>query len=272
MDRERGRGRLASAIGPIAVGLLAGSLSGLFGVGGGILIVPGLVLLLHMEQRLAHGTSLGAAIPISLSAVIGFTIAGKVDWAAAAPIVAGAIVGAIIGTRALRTMSTRALQITFSAAMLATAIRMMVDVTDPTGRGELDMAMVVGMVLVGLLAGTLAGLLGVGGGIVIVPALVILFGFPSAVAKGTSLAVIVPTAVAGTAQNARHGTIDVRVAMLVGLSGVASAFAASALSVNLDQDLSNQLFAILLALVSIRMGVTAIRGPARERVDVGLEP
>jgi uncharacterized membrane protein YfcA len=260
-----------SVWGSLAVGLVAGFLSGTFGIGGGILIVPGLVMM-GMGQRRAHGTSLGAAIPISLSAVIGFAVADKVDWAAAAPITAGAVVGALIGTRALRRLSTRALRLVFTAALLATAVRMLMQVGDGAGRGEVELWMVGALLLLGLVAGILAGLLGVGGGIVIVPVMVILFALPSAVAKGTSLAVIVPTAMVGTLENLRHRNIDVRASALVGIGGVASAFAASLVSVNLDSDVSNDLFAALLVLISVRMGVTAIRGRSREPVDLPAEP
>jgi uncharacterized protein len=271
MGQEAGAGRSTSLWGPLAVGVVAGFLSGMFGIGGGILIVPGLVML-GMGQRRAHGTSLGAAIPISLSAVIGFAVADKVDWAAAAPIAAGAVVGALIGARALRRLSTEALRVAFTAALLATAVRMLVQVGDGAGRGEVEVWMVAALLLLGLVAGILAGLLGVGGGIVIVPVLVILFALPSAVAKGTSLAVIVPTAMVGTLQNLRHRNIDVRASLLVGIAGVASAFAASLVSVNLDSNLSNDLFAVLLVLISVRMGVTAIRGRSREPVDLPAEP
>ena len=66
---------------PIAVvGLLAGFLAGLFGVGGGILIVPGLVLAAHMTQRLAHGTSLAAVVPISVASLITYAAHDNVDW------------------------------------------------------------------------------------------------------------------------------------------------------------------------------------------------
>jgi len=57
---------------PIAIGLVAGLISGSFGVGGGIIIVPGLVLFLHFTQRLSHGTSLLAIMPIAAAGVIGF--------------------------------------------------------------------------------------------------------------------------------------------------------------------------------------------------------
>lgn len=236
-----------------ALGLAAGFLSGLFGVGGGILIVPVLVLVLHLNQRLAHGTSLGAVLPIAMSGVIGYGVEGEVDWPVALALIVGAIVGAVIGTHALHVLPVRVLAYAFAIVMLVSAVRLLVDDADATGRGDLDAVMAVGLVLIGLLAGTLAGLLGVGGGVVMVPAQIILFGIPSAVAKGTSLAVIIPTSVVATQRNLQNRNFDTPVAVAVGLSGVVSAFAASQISVGLDEDVSNGLFAALLAIVAVRM-------------------
>ena len=78
-----------------AVGVLAGFLSGLFGVGGGILIVPGLLLVAKMEQKNAHGTSLGATLPISAASLLTYWNHGNVNWAVALPLAIGAILGAI---------------------------------------------------------------------------------------------------------------------------------------------------------------------------------
>ena len=80
--RVNGRRRAAGRL--VVVGLAAGFLSGLFGVGGGVLMVPGLVLVLGMGQRLAHGTSLAAIVPIAVAGVAGYALAGEVDWLAAA--------------------------------------------------------------------------------------------------------------------------------------------------------------------------------------------
>ena len=68
------------------------------------------------------------------------------------------------------------------------------------------------LVAVGVVAGTLSGLLGVGGGVVTIPALVLLLGVPAAVAKGSSLAVIIPTAVVGTRRNVARDNADLRTA------------------------------------------------------------
>jgi uncharacterized protein len=242
--------RLLASLG---VGLLAGGLSGLFGVGGGILIVPGLVLFLYMGQRLAHATSLAAIIPIAASAVAGYALEGSIDWPAAAWLAVGAAVGAVLGARALQRLSEQALRRTFAGFLLVSALALLLHLSDGTGRGELGPALAAGLLVAGILSGVLAGLLGVGGGIVIVPTLILLFSLPNAVAKGTSLVVILPTAVAGTLHNVRKRAADLVTAAWVGLGGVIAAFAASLLSVRLDPRISSVLFAVLLVAVAARL-------------------
>jgi uncharacterized membrane protein YfcA len=241
------------------LGLVAGFLSGLFGVGGGILIVPVLVLFMGMDQRLAHGTSLAAVLPIAVSGVIGFALEDSVDWSVAAALTVGAMAGAVLGTHWLHKLPTHVLAYSFAAVLLLSAARLVLDNSEATGRSDLGWPSLAALVALGLLAGTLAGLLGVGGGVVMVPAMIILFGIPAAVAKGTSLAVIIPTSVVATVRNVRKRNADLAVAAAVGLAGVVSAFAASKVSVGLDEGTSNALFAALLTLVAIRMVVTTRR-------------
>lgn len=249
-----------------ALGLVAGFLSGLFGVGGGILIVPVLVLVMAMDQRLAHGTSLAAVLPIAVAGVIGFALEDSVDWPVSAALVAGAMIGAVIGTHWLHKLPAHVLAFAFAAVLFASAARLTLDHSDAAGRGPLGVVGVVGLVLLGLLSGTLAGLLGVGGGVVMVPAMIILFGVPAAVAKGTSLAVIIPTSVVATVRNARKDNADLPAAVAVGLAGVASAYVASQISVGLDESTSNTLFAVLLAVVASRMILTTRRDLAASAV------
>src|SRR4051794_36951242 len=94
----------------ISIGLLAGLLSGLFGVGGGTVIVPLLVLLLSFNQRLAAGTSLAAIVPTATVGVISYAVSGSVAWIPAIILAAGAVVGAQIGTRLLPRISQSALR------------------------------------------------------------------------------------------------------------------------------------------------------------------
>jgi uncharacterized protein len=250
---------------PVTVGVAAGALSGLFGVGGGILIVPGLLLLVHLAPRSAYGTSLAAVLPISVASLVGYWSAGKVDWIVALVLSVGSVAGAVVGTKLLRVLPQRAIAIGFIVLLLATAARLFTDQGTASGRADLDLVMVVSLVVTGVLTGILAGLLGVGGGVVMIPVMVLAFGIPPAIAKGTSVAVIIPTSVMGTWRNKRGGNTDLGIAALVGGAGVVSAYLMSQVSVGLDARLSNVLFAVLLAVVGLRMVFDVVSELSRER-------
>jgi uncharacterized membrane protein YfcA len=237
----------------VLVGLLAGFLSGRVGVGGGILIVPSLVLLLGFSQRLAHGTSLAAVLPIAIASLTTYAFEDKVDWKVGALLAVGAVVGAVVGTQLLRRLPHDTLAIAFAVLLVATAVRLLVDHSDAGGRGALHPATVLTLIVVGLITGVLAGLLGVGGGIFVVPAMVVGYGIPAAVAKGTSLAMIVPTSIMGTWRNRKNHNVDLRVAVTLGLAGVVSAFIGGKISVGMSEQTSNVLFALLLLFVATRM-------------------
>jgi uncharacterized membrane protein YfcA len=250
---DRRRAMSARTLRVVGVGLVAGFLSGIFGVGGGILIVPALVLLLGFDQRLAHGTSLAAVLPIAISSLTSYAIADEVDWTFGALLAVGAVMGAVIGTQILHRLPHDALAMAFAILLAATAIRLLFDHSEGTGRAALDAFGVAIVIVVGLVTGVLAGLLGVGGGIFVVPAMVVGFGIPAATAKGTSLFMIVPTSVMGTWRNRKKGNADLRVAVILGLAGVVSAFIGGKLSVGMSEALSNFLFALLLLFVAARM-------------------
>jgi uncharacterized membrane protein YfcA len=102
-----------------AIGLVGGGLSGLLGVGGGIVMVPLLVLWAGHAQRDAHAMSLGAIVPISLAGVITYSAAGELRWLEAAALAAGAIVGAWIGAGLLARLGERPLKLGFGTLLVA---------------------------------------------------------------------------------------------------------------------------------------------------------
>lgn len=108
----------------IALGLLAGTVGGLFGVGGGIIVVPGLVLWLMFSQHQASGTSVATIVASAGAALISFAIDGSVDWRAAVLVTVGAAVGAAIGTRILHLIPAKVLTRAFSVLILVAALRM----------------------------------------------------------------------------------------------------------------------------------------------------
>ena len=120
--------------------------------------------------------------------------------------------------------------------------------------------------LVGLVAGTLAALLGVGGGIIYVPAMVLLLGLSQHVAQGSSLAAIIPTAVVATLTNMRAGRVDKRAAVVVGLAGITAGVAGVQLALRIEGLVLQRMFAVLLVLVTIQMLLKVVRSSRQPAV------
>lgn len=112
---------------------------------------------------------------------------------------------------------------------------------------------VIGLVILGLFAGLLASALGIGGGIIFVPAFVSLFGFTQLEAQGTSLAIIVPTAIISTIGHARRGRVNWPVALIAGITGIGGALLGAEAAYALDEKTLQRIFALLLLALAVRM-------------------
>ena len=106
----------------VAIGLGGGLLSGLLGVGGGIIMVPLLVLWAAYPQRDAHAMSLGAIIPISIAGIAIYGVAGEVRYGTAIGLAAGSIVGARIGAGYLARIDERLLKVVFGVFLIGIAV------------------------------------------------------------------------------------------------------------------------------------------------------
>lgn len=110
----------------VALGLIAGAIGGLFGIGGGVIVVPGLVLWLKFDQYKASGTSVATIVASAGAALLTFSTDGSVDWRAAAIIAIGAVAGAAIGARILHLIPAHLLRRVFSAVLVVVAARMVI--------------------------------------------------------------------------------------------------------------------------------------------------
>ncbi len=247
----------------IAIGLAAGLMSGLFGVGGGTVIVPLLVLLARFDQRLAAGTSLGAIVPTATVGVISYALHDSVAWIPALILAAGAVIGAQIGTRLLPRLSVTALRWGFVGFLAVGIVMLFVVIPSRDAVLPLTPLVIAGLVGLGLVTGILAGLLGVGGGVVVVPALMLGFGASDLIAKGTSLLMMIPTAISGTVGNIRRGNIDLLAAGLVGVAACTTTALGAWIATLIDPFLGNVLFAIFLTFIAVQMALRAIRGRKR---------
>ena len=237
-----------------AIGCCVGFMSGLFGIGGGVLLVPAFVLLLKLQQKLAHGSALVAGVFLSFSGATLYVIGGNGNFAAAALVFIGSFTGVLIGTWLLKKIKILILMYVFLVVLVVTAVRLFIG-TDNEGAAydNLTLGLVLGFITTGLVAGTLSGLLGIGGGIIMVPTFILLFGFSAVVAKGTSLMVIVPTGTTGTLRNSKYGNINLRVGLFAGIGGIPMALFGAWVSSIMSEVLSEVLFGVLMVVVATNM-------------------
>jgi uncharacterized protein len=252
----------------IGLGVLIGVLLGLLGGGGSILAVPALVY--------GVGVPLAEAVPMSLL-VVGVSAAaallprlrhGQVRWAVAGIFGAAGAGAAFAGAAVNRLLDPRLVLIGFAALMVVAAVRMLREQSTVGGdcalpgggvnwRGCLPKAIGAGLVV-----GFLTGLFGVGGGFLIVPALVLLLGLPMTVATGTSLLIIVINSVAGFAAHAGDTALDYRLAAAFTLAAIAGSVPAAHLATRLPADRLRRWFAYLVLAVAAFVVVQTLVDPA----------
>jgi len=110
------------------------------------------------------------------------------------------------------------------------------------------------LIIIGLVAGMLGGMVGVGGGIVIVPALVFFLGFSQKMAQGTSLGILLlPVGLLGVWQFYKEGYVDLRVVLIISAGFFAGSYLGSKLALSLSQETVKKAFAILLIVVALKM-------------------
>jgi len=249
----------------LVVGLVAGVFSGLFGIGGGLVIVPVLVAVLGFELKEAVGTSLAALLPpVGIFAVLAYYRAGKLRIDTAAFIALGLIFGAIAGANIALNLPTTTLRQLYGIFLVYMSWRFI----EPRKlwaqyRGQAPAAPQAedkelnapwfGLVALGVVAGILSGMFGIGGGVVIVPALVAFLHFEQKRAVGTSLAVLLlPVSLGAVISYYQSGQLDIGVAVLVAIGLVFGAFGGAKLALNLPSATVKRLYGLFLLFVALR--------------------
>ena len=246
---------LAALFGALAIGLSLG----LLGSGGSILTVPVLHYLLGQPEQEAIAGSLLVVGIIALAAMVPHARAGQVDWRNVVRFGLPGMAGAWAGATAAHFVPGILQLAGFVAAMLAAAWRMAsttpVDAASGS-RGDRPLAVVAG----GFGVGALSGMVGVGGGFLIVPALVLLARVSLAQAVGTSLAVIAINATTGFARylgvlDAQGLTLDWGALLLVAGVGIVGSQLGHRIGRRLPQRVVRRTFALVLVLVAVAMTV-----------------
>jgi uncharacterized membrane protein YfcA len=260
-------------------GLGAGAFGGLLGLGGGILIVPLLTLGFGVSLTAAVGTSLVCVIATSAGAAAVNVRAGRADVRLGMLLAAGTVVGALTGGLVAGLLPERLLAGLFALLLAYTAISMgrglfgrakpwavgaaAVDPALPDGPGApayrgRHLGPAVGA---SVLAGNVSGLLGVGGGVVMVPLMHLGMRAPLAVATATSNFMMGLTAAAGGYAYLFRGDVDPRLAAPIVLGVAAGAWLQARVASRVPVRLLRAVFVLVLAYVTVEMAVRAIGAP-----------
>lgn len=240
----------------LALGALIGLLLGLLGAGGSILAVPALVYGLGLEVQQAIPISLIVVASASAVGVLPKIRAGQVRWRMAAIFAAAGIPAAVVGSAISRHLPQPVVLAGFAVVMVVAGIRMLADQGATGTACKIEAGRVnwrrcaPRSIGAGLLVGLLTGLFGVGGGFLIVPALVVMLGVEMSAAIGTSLVIIIANSAAGIVSHLQSISIDWRVTAAFVAAAMVTSLTAGHVGTKTDTTRLQRWFAYLVLAVA----------------------
>ncbi len=246
------------------LGVCAGIMSGMFGIGGGIIMVPALIAFFGMDILNANATSLAAMLlPVGLLGVFAYHKAGLIQVRDALWISLGLLAGSFFGAELAVTLNVKILSKLYAAILLYVAIGYM-DIpkmlakkqtsTENTPKSEAVHYYFWQFILLGLAAGVFAGMFGKGGGLVIVPMLIKFFKYDAKAASATSLAALqLPVGLPSVIVYAQAGYLNWANAALIALGIVFGVFFGTKLVLKLNSNTFKKIYAVFLLGVAVYM-------------------
>ncbi|MFM9965094.1 MAG: sulfite exporter TauE/SafE family protein [Planctomycetaceae bacterium] len=274
---------------PLGIGVASGLLAALCGVGGGIIMVPAFVILLKVSQKVATATSMAVIVPTAIAATVRHVWNDFVDWEVVVLTASSATVVSFFAADYVKKLGNETLTRLFAVVILVVGVKMLAfpetnrrPAPSAVAAQQADASVVkltassperhkakaiadryMLPLLIGTASGLLAALCGVGGGIIMVPAFVMLLsGFDQTLATGTSMAVIVPTAIAATSRHIINKLVDWRVFATTAISATLVSFVAADSVKSLGNDTLTRVFAVVIVLVGVKMLISPGTKPA----------
>ncbi|GAB4457591.1 MAG: sulfite exporter TauE/SafE family protein [Elainellaceae cyanobacterium] len=263
------------------VGTVTGTLSGLLGIGGGLIMVP-ILTFFGLPLVQATATSLVGVLLSALSGSYQNLRTGNLNWRVSLLLALFGIVTAQVGARLGDRLPDASLSLAFAALLLVTIYLMDLrrklaqkerqqqssapevapDSLSPSPSLPLSSSSTAlpPIAGIGLLAGVLSGLFGVGGGVVMVPLQTLFLGETIKSAVRTSLGAIVPIAISGLAQHAYNDNVLWVAGLCLGLGGIVGAQAGTRLLPKLSDQTVNRLFKSFLIALAVYMTVRGVKG------------
>lgn len=244
-----GLGKFKSLI----IGLVSGAFGGLVGLGGGVIMIPLMTRFYGLNQHQAHGTSLAALVFTGLSGAVTYYLNGSVDVVGAAMLAATAMFTASLGALFANALPEWKLKGAFGVFLiLVSALLLLKPYYAQSGGAATGGAKVAILLASGVVSGFFAGLMGVGGGSIMVPAMVLLVGFSQHMAQGTSLLAMVPAGASGAYTHWRLGNVVTAIVPGLILGIIVGTYGGGTLAHLLSEGALRVIFAAMLTWLGVR--------------------
>ena len=252
------------------ISFLVGVVAAMTGIGGGVFIVPTLILLYGFEPAYASGTSIAMIVFTSLSSTLRYSKQKRIDYPLGLALASTTIPGAFLGSYATSLINKQILGLIFAFFLIFVAARMLVRkegerTTKIEGKGRIRKLVdsygntftysvnFLFIPILGLVAGFFSGLLGIGGGAVLVPAMNMAVGVPIHITVATSMFIMIFTSISGTLTHLwlQHIRFDYAAMLILGIifgAQIGAHYAAKVSAKNL-----RRIFGVVLLIASIRM-------------------
>lgn len=236
------------------IGCIAGCFGGLVGLGGGVIMIPLMVEILKFSQHKAHGTSLWALVFTGLIGTITYSFYDAVDVTGGMIMAITAILTAKTGAKFASSLPEWKLKKSFGGFLILVAILLLLKpyLTQIYSFSFTGIYKVGILLFTGLFAGFIAGMMGVGGGTIMVPSMVLLLSYDQHLAQGTSLLCMVPAGLVGAYTHAKFGNVEKRILPGLILGIILGTFIGGNIANALPEKYLRILFAIIIIWTGIR--------------------
>jgi uncharacterized protein len=238
------------------IGLTAGAFGGLLGLGGGSLMIPMMVVFLKVTQHKAHGTSLVALVFTGLASAVSYAFHHHVDVASSLILAVAALWPARFGAQCCRLMPEIGLKRSFGYFQISMAVLLVIKMyISPMAVPMAGWAKIATLLATGVATGFLSGLMGIGGGAIMIAAMVLLVGYDQHTAQGSALLAMIPAGAVGAFTHWRLKNVDT--ILLKGL--IPGIILGALIGAAIAQFLPEAILRIVFAAVLILMGTRLIR-------------
>lgn len=243
------------------IGLAGGFFGSLVGLGGGVVMIPLMISMLRFTQHQAHGTSLVAVAFVGAAGAATYAFYGTADWKIAILLALTATITARLGARFAHSLPEKKLKKAFGFFLLFVSLLMLFKGYLPRPDEAFgERALILVFLGAGALTGFVSGMMGVGGGTVMIPPMVLLAGMSQQLAQGTSLLAMVPVGIAGAYTHYKLGNVKMDIALGLGVGAVCGSYFGGASANLLPEFALRCIFAVVLIWLGLRyIGISPSR-------------